>query len=156
MICHSQDAETSGILHIAQRMCVAARTAPKARGVDHIDSCYLTGDEKEALAAEMDRLGREQDLAFFIRDAENVRNSTAVVLVGTSISQRGLNEACQYCNHQSCAECAREMASAPLIPWILALPLVLLWAWHRRPMWTTVSCFLWVRRPFLWDIWIKK
>ena len=49
-----------------------------------------------------------------------------------------------------------KMASAPLIPWILALPLVLLWAWHRRPMWTTVSCFLWVRRPFLWDIWIKK
>lgn len=64
MICHSQDAETSGILHIAQSMCVAARTAPKARGVDHIDSCYLTGDEKEALAAEMDRLGREQDRSF--------------------------------------------------------------------------------------------
>ena len=51
MICHSQDAETSGILHIAQSMCVAARTAPKARGVDHIDSCYLTCDEKEALTA---------------------------------------------------------------------------------------------------------
>ena len=123
MICHSQDAETSGILHIAQSMCVAARTAPKARGVDHIDSCYLTGDEKEALAAEMDRLGREQDLAFFIRDAENVRNSTAVVLVGTSISQRGLNEACQYCNHQNCAECARENGLCAFDPMDLGIAL---------------------------------
>ena len=115
MICHSQDAETSGILHVAQSMCVAARTAPKARGIDHIDSCYLTGEEKEALAAEMDRLGREQDLAFFIRDAENVRNSAAVVLVGSCISQRGLNE--------DCAECARENGLCAFDPMDLGIAL---------------------------------
>lgn len=123
MICHSQDAETSGILHVAQGMCVAARTAPKARGIDHTDACYLIGKEQDALAAEMERLGKEQDLAFFIRDAENVRNSEAVVLIGTSTGQRGLNEACQYCNHEDCAECARENGLCAYDPMDLGIAL---------------------------------
>lgn len=123
MICHSQDAETSGILSVAQSMCVAARTAPKARGVDHIDSCYLTDVEKEALAAEMDRLGKAQDLAFFIRDAQNVRDSAAVVLIGASAGQRCLNEACQYCGHENCAECARENGLCAFDPMDLGIAL---------------------------------
>ncbi|WP_195270287.1 DUF2148 domain-containing protein [Eubacterium sp. 1001713B170207_170306_E7] len=123
MICHSQDAETSGILHVAQGMCVAARTAPKARGIDHIDACYLTGGEKETLAAEMDRLGKAQELAFFIRDAQNVRDSAAVVLIGASLGQRGLNEACRYCHYQNCAECASQNGVCAFDPMDLGIAL---------------------------------
>lgn len=123
MICHSQDAETSGILNVAQNMCVAARTAPKARGIDHIDACYLTGEEKETLAVEMERLGKELELAFFIRDAGNVRNSTAVVLIGSRLGQRGLNESCQYCHYTTCGECAREDGLCAFDPMDLGIAL---------------------------------
>jgi uncharacterized ferredoxin-like protein len=84
-------------------MCAAARTAPKARGIDHIQTLVVTGEEMEALAVEMDRLGAELDAPSFIRDAKNVRESQAVVLIGTRLKQRGLD--CGYCGFPTCAAC---------------------------------------------------
>jgi uncharacterized ferredoxin-like protein len=50
----SRDPETEGVIHVANLMCVAARTAPKARGMDNIVSTVLTGKEKESLARKME------------------------------------------------------------------------------------------------------
>ena len=47
------------LLSTAKRMCAAAQTAPKGHGVDSILTYILTGDEKEQLACEMERLGTE-------------------------------------------------------------------------------------------------
>ena len=47
------------ILSTARRMCAAAQTAPKGHGVDSIVTYILTGEEKEQLACEMERLGTE-------------------------------------------------------------------------------------------------
>ena len=99
----SKKLEEKSVLDTAARMCAAARTAPKTRGIDFIRTCVLTGEEKEALAQEMDRLAPVLDYPFFTRDAGNIRASQAVVLIGTSYQQRGLNEGCQYCNHTNCA-----------------------------------------------------
>ena len=69
MMIHSNQAEDTSILAAAQAMCLAARTAPKAKGMDCICTAILTGEEKEALAKEMDRIAQEQNMAFFQRDA---------------------------------------------------------------------------------------
>ncbi|MEF9918037.1 MAG: DUF2148 domain-containing protein [Eubacterium sp.] len=106
MIYHSKEVEESGILTIAQNMCVAARTAPKTRGIDFLDTCIITGDEKELLAVKMENLADTLEMAFFVRDADCVRKSQAVVLVGSRYTQRGLNEGCQYCNFTNCKDCA--------------------------------------------------
>ena len=53
MMISSEQAEKEALLSTAQAMCAAARTAPKAKGVDHIVSCILTGEEKDALADQM-------------------------------------------------------------------------------------------------------
>ena len=82
----STGAEEGALLRAAQAMCAAARTAPKARGEDHIASCILTGEEKDSLAAEMDRLGDAFGLSFFHRDAQNVRDSYLIVLLGVDNS----------------------------------------------------------------------
>ncbi|MGI6004303.1 MAG: ferredoxin domain-containing protein [Christensenellales bacterium] len=104
MIQHSSDAEMATIMRVAQAMCAAARTAPKTRGIDYIDTCIVTGDEKDALAGAMDRLYERYSAEGFKRDAQNIRDSQAVVLIGTQYHQRGLDERCQLCNFKNCAD----------------------------------------------------
>ena len=105
MLIKSQDAENAAVLDTAKAMCAAIRTAPKTKGQDYVDSCIVTGDEKEALAVKMEEIGKEYDLAFFLRDAGCVRQSGAVVLAGVKNVRRGLDALCQYCGHPGCKAC---------------------------------------------------
>jgi uncharacterized ferredoxin-like protein len=100
----SKAAEEAAILNVARQMCAAARTAPKACGVDHLSTCIVTDADKDKLADEMERIAEKFDRPFFIRDAGNVRASVAVVLIGCILTQRGLNEACALCKQKNCAE----------------------------------------------------
>ncbi len=95
-------AETEGVLEVARRICIAARTAPKGHGTDNLFTLILTGEEKESLAAEMERQGKEKDVAFFVRDAGNVRKATAIVLVGTRLRTMEIPN-CGFCGHGDCA-----------------------------------------------------
>ncbi|MFZ5974723.1 MAG: ferredoxin domain-containing protein [Bacillota bacterium] len=107
MIYDSKTAETHALLDIANKMCVAARTAPKARGHDHIHTCVITGDDLMRIADEMDRIGEQHGVsALFSRDAQNVRVSTALVMIGSVYAQRGV-KFCGYCGFVNCAECAK-------------------------------------------------
>jgi uncharacterized ferredoxin-like protein len=75
VIITSEDSEHEALLQVAKLMLVAARTAPKAQGEDKIKGAIVTGSEKEELAKVMEQNGR-------LRDARNVRDSEAVVLLG--------------------------------------------------------------------------
>jgi uncharacterized ferredoxin-like protein len=77
MIMQSDSAESQGLLHVAQLMVVAARTAPKARGEDDISTGIVTDEDKAKLADTMEALGRT-------RDAQNVRDARIVVLIGVN------------------------------------------------------------------------
>ncbi|MCC6033397.1 MAG: DUF2148 domain-containing protein [Desulfurococcaceae archaeon] len=79
-----------GVLEVAKMMALSARTAPKARGIDNIEVKILnTREELELLASKMEELSKEFG-DFFLRDAQNVRNSVAVVLIGGKIMDLGL------------------------------------------------------------------
>lgn len=95
--------EKEGVLEIARNICIAARTAPKGKGVDNLVTMVLTGDEKDELAAEMQRIGEETDVDFFVRDANNVRTAQALVLLGTKIAQLEISN-CGYCGFKNCDE----------------------------------------------------
>jgi uncharacterized ferredoxin-like protein len=82
MIIKSEDAERDAALDVARLMLVAARTAPKARGLDTVVTAILGGEDKNRLADEMERVGKAKNLPMRIRDAGNVRNSELAVLVG--------------------------------------------------------------------------
>lgn len=45
-------------IDIARKMLVAARTAPKGKGVDIIECALVTGDDAETLAREMEAIAR--------------------------------------------------------------------------------------------------
>jgi len=85
-----------GILQVARLMAVAAKTAPKARGVDNIIVKVIHGrEELERLASKMDELASEFG-SFFSRDAGNVRNSDAIVLIGAKVVDLGLKSPPEY------------------------------------------------------------
>ena len=108
MIYSSKDMESRAVLDTAAKICAAARTAPKTRGMDGLVTCVLTGEDKSQLAAQMRNLADELDYAFFNRDADNVDASDAVVLFGMEEVRRGLDAGCQYCHFESCADCTEK------------------------------------------------
>ena len=113
MFVNSIKAEESAILNLAYSVCAAARTAPKACGIDHLETAVLTGEDKDRVAAEMRKIGGElgESGKFFIRDAGNVDASGAVVLVGAKYETRGLNEKCKLCGFENCAACEKAGAA---------------------------------------------
>ena len=102
MIHNERDLRQAQALDIAQKMCVAARTAPKGKGVDIVECAVLDGDEQETLACAMEAIGKERGHRFFLRDAGCVRQSLAVVLVGTRTKVQGLN--CARCGFATCGD----------------------------------------------------
>ncbi|MEM2039563.1 MAG: ferredoxin, partial [Zestosphaera sp.] len=85
-----EEALKESVLEVAKMMALSARTAPKARGVDNIEVKILnTREELESLASKMEELSKDFG-DFFLRDAQNVRNSIAVVLIGGKIVDLGL------------------------------------------------------------------
>ncbi|MCX7696649.1 MAG: DUF2148 domain-containing protein [Bacteroidales bacterium] len=85
----------------------AAKTAPKARGLDQLQYVLVYGEDLEILSAEMEKIAQEYNLAFFSRDAQNIRHSQAVILIGTSNVPKNIN--CHYCGFK-CSEKPEKIA----------------------------------------------
>ena len=125
MIIDSKKAEEQAVLNLAYGICAAARTAPKACGIDHLETAVLTGEDVEKLSAEMRRIGESfgDSGKFFIRDAGNVDNSVAVVLVGAKYETRGLSERCGLCGFKNCGACSAAGATCIYTPLDLGIAL---------------------------------
>jgi uncharacterized ferredoxin-like protein len=79
------------------------RTAPKTAGVDDVLGLIVYGKEKDVIADKMDEVGNDRNSESFKRDARNVRNSGAVVLIGVRGSKSvGLN--CGGCGFEGCED----------------------------------------------------
>ncbi len=106
MTYQTTEMETQGVMDALRAMAVAARTAPKGRGVDEILTRAFDGEEKDKLADEMQRIGEEKGIAFFVRDAKNVRAASAVLVVGVRNKTRGVPN-CGNCGYPDCAANAK-------------------------------------------------
>jgi uncharacterized ferredoxin-like protein len=103
----SKEAELEGVLAVARAMAVAARTAPKTRGVDAVETLIVFGEDLEDLARAMETHGGETAMSeAFKRDADCIRQSHAVVLIGLSDLRPKKVEKpldCGACGHVNCA-----------------------------------------------------
>jgi uncharacterized ferredoxin-like protein len=99
--------EKTAVTTVAGLMALAARTAPKGKGVDTIIIRVLSGEELSLLATRLRELGEKHKIGFFLRDAKNIAASDACVLVGArGDSIVGVN--CGACGYATCAEMAEE------------------------------------------------
>ncbi len=85
-----------GVLKVAELMAIAAKTAPKAKGIDNIVVILVRDrNEIEKLAKKMEELSSFYG-DFMARDAENVRKSVAILLVGCKVVDLGLKQPPHY------------------------------------------------------------
>jgi len=111
MIYRNDITEKNAAMQVAELMCAAARTAPKARGTDTLEIMILDGEDKDRLTVHMRDIGERTERAFFIRDAGNLDRCHVVVLIGSSPAPRGLN--CSLCGVPGESSCE---AAASFIP----------------------------------------
>ena len=101
----STSPEASALETVAELMCLAARTAPKARGLDNLFITLVRGEEKARVTERMRRIASENNLAFFERDARACEAIPVVVLLGTKVGPVGVPH-CGFCGYADCAACA--------------------------------------------------
>lgn len=100
MILNERDSRHDQVLQIAQQMMIAARTAPKGKGVDIIEVAMVTESNIRILSDTMKQMYEENGFKFFLRDAENILNAECIVLIGTCEHPQGLN--CGHCGFDAC------------------------------------------------------
>ena len=99
--------DITAVMTVAGLMELAARTAPKAKGVDTVFTRILTGKEIQALAGHLADAGEKRKIGFFIRDAKNIAACDACVIIGVKgWSVAGIN--CGACGFACCEELAEE------------------------------------------------
>ncbi len=107
-VINENELRQEAVLSVARQMIIAARTAPKARGVSNMAMSIIIGHDISELARKTKEIGEKQDNPIFTRDAANVLNSAeAVVLIGTKIASLGLKY-CALCGFPNCASKDKE------------------------------------------------
>lgn len=103
-IVFESDIKESALIRTAEKMMTAARTAPKAKGIDNLVISMIQGDTINALSEKLKELvqsGKGPD--YFVRDANNILRSNVIVLIGTKIKPIGIKY-CGYCGFKNCEE----------------------------------------------------
>lgn len=108
MIINERESRHLTVMECARRAMTAARTAPKAKGVDIIEMALIEGDDLKTLSETMETMADELGMKFFLRDALNVLQSEGVLIIGTRQQEQGLN-----CGHCGFPTCAAKPAQAP-------------------------------------------
>ena len=102
------EAQQQAVRLAASLMATAARTAPKTRGLDSVETLILDGEDLETLARAMEAKVGEKGgkLPSFARDAKNVRASSAVLLIGVTGEPKNPKVPldCGACGSAGCAE----------------------------------------------------
>jgi uncharacterized ferredoxin-like protein len=103
-VINEQGLREEALFEVARRMMTAARTAPKARGVDTIVIAMLKEDGIKAVSQKLKEMVHRDNLPdFFLRDAVNILSAKAMVIFGTKIEPLGLSP-CGMCGFSNCAE----------------------------------------------------
>lgn len=110
MITDERSTRTERLMLVANEMVTAARTAPKGKGFDIIEIITVTGKDIQVLSAEMVKYSEKTGLKFILRDAENILEAEAIVLIGTRQQLHSLN--CGYCGFDTC-EAKRQFPDVP-------------------------------------------
>ncbi len=112
MLVDEKDIKEKALDHIAEDMCVAARTAPKTKGVDNIVAAIAKGDTIGKLSKKMMEIREKQGGSeSFSRDAGSIEHVSHIVLIGTKLGVLGI-KACGHCGYRDCESKPKEAVCA--------------------------------------------
>jgi len=99
----SDELENKAVLDTAAMMAAAARTAPKTRGIDNIETVLIDDEPaRNRLAAKMKEISAAEKRPSFERDANSITDSPAILMIGARNNPAGLN--CGFCGYKTCDE----------------------------------------------------
>lgn len=108
-----EELKSRAVEAIVHQMAISAKTAPKARGADSVKIAVVTGEEKRRVAEAMRRIAEATGDKHWNRDAANVEQADALLLLGVKRSDSlGVN--CGYCGHPTCEDRLKAGPNAPL------------------------------------------
>jgi uncharacterized ferredoxin-like protein len=99
----SKNYENKALEAVARHMVLAARTAPKTKGVDNIIIKVLKHPQIKTLAKEMEKISKFENRPGFHRDAQNLKNSHILVLIAAKSKPAGLSY-CGFCGYKNCQD----------------------------------------------------
>jgi uncharacterized ferredoxin-like protein len=94
---------SEAVLDVARKMCLAARTAPKGKGIDLLEAAVVSKEGIRKLSDQMKAIGDREDNNTFRRDSASILKAEAAVILGTKIKSIGLRY-CGLCGKKDCAE----------------------------------------------------
>lgn len=101
MLYQENEIKKEQVINTAKKMLLAARTAPKGRGINNLHLMIATDETIQIISSRMHEIGNRNSTAFFNRDAENIMQADAILLIGTAIEPFGMNN-CGLCGHGNC------------------------------------------------------
>ena len=110
MIQNERETRHQRVMEAVGQMMTAARTAPKAKGIDIIEIAVVEGNDIQILSDKTRELGIQKDYKFFLRDADNILSAEAVLLIGTRRQELTLN--CSHCGFDTCGDKPQEVPCA--------------------------------------------
>jgi uncharacterized ferredoxin-like protein len=102
MINGDRDISGEALKNISEFLCLAARTAPKTRGRDHLVISIPDKEEKAAIIKKMKQIASRDSRKGCERDAESIKDIDRMVLIG--VRNRPLELNCGFCGFSTCKE----------------------------------------------------
>lgn len=98
-----QEIQEEALLAIARDMVIAARTAPKGKGVNNLFACIIPKDEIAGLHVKMEELFEQTCAPVFSINGADILKAGCIVVLGARDMPLGLAH-CGFCGFGSCAE----------------------------------------------------
>ncbi len=103
-IVYEEEIRKNALLNVAEKMMIAARTAPKGKGIDNLVISIAEKETVEKIALKMKEMAQEGKAPdYFSRNADNILSSDVLVLIGTKIKALG-EKYCELCGFKNCEE----------------------------------------------------
>jgi len=104
LIRSEEEIRRKAVYEVAEKMMIAARTAPKGKGTDNLVIACIDEKSIAEVSARMKELVSERGWPeSFSRDAENILNAPCMLLLGTRIKPMNL-KICGMCGYKNCEE----------------------------------------------------
>lgn len=99
-----EDIRERKVLEVAESMMIAARTAPKAKGVDNLTIVTFKKSEINSISERMKEMVEKEGYpGFYLRDSQNILRADALFAIGTAVKSLGIDN-CGICGNRSCDE----------------------------------------------------